>query len=60
MKLDEIRKDCPEMEYIERSIQPDPIDLVVSFSPKDSIVKVVQNMTSNTARVFFSCSGDDS
>ena len=50
VKLDEVRKHYPEIEYIERNVQPDHIHMVVSFPPKYSIAKVVQIMKSNTGR----------
>ena len=50
IKLDEIRKRYPEIEYIERKIQPDHIHLVVSFPPKYSIARVVQILKQNTSR----------
>lgn len=34
IKMDEVRKKYPEIEYVERNIQPDHIHLVVSFPPK--------------------------
>ncbi len=49
-KLDEIRKNYPEIEYIERNIQPDHVHLVVSFPPKYSIAQVVQIMKQNTGK----------
>jgi len=49
-KLDEIRKRYPEIEYVERNIQPDHVHLVVSFPPKYSISKVVQLMKTNTGK----------
>ena len=50
LKLDEVRKRYPEIEYIERNIQPDHIHMVLSFPPKYSIVKIVQLMKSNTGK----------
>lgn len=49
IKLDEVRKFYPEIEYVERNIQPDHVHLVVSFPPKYSIAKMVQIMKANTA-----------
>ena len=49
-KLDEVRKWYPEIEYVERNIQPDHIHMVVSFPPKYSIAKVIQIMKTNTSR----------
>lgn len=48
IKLDEIRKHYPEIEYVERSIQPDHVHVVVSFPPKYSIAKVVGILKANT------------
>lgn len=50
VKLDEIRKKYPEVEYIERNIQPDPVHVVVSFPPKYSVARVVGVMKANTER----------
>ena len=50
IKLDEIRKHYPEIEYVERNIQVDHVHIVVSFPPKYSIAKVVQLMKSNTGK----------
>lgn len=50
IKLDEVRKYHPEIEYVERNIQPDHLHLVVSFPPKYSIAKVVEILKSNTGR----------
>jgi putative transposase len=50
IKLDEIRKLYPEIEYVERNVQPDHVHLVVSFPPKWSIAKVVQLLKANTGR----------
>ena len=50
IKLDEARKHYPEIEYIERNVQPDHVHLVVSFPPRHSIAKVVQVMKANTGR----------
>ena len=50
IKLDEVRKIYPEIEYGERNIQPDHIHIIVSFPPKYSISKVVQILKSNTSR----------
>ena len=49
-KLDEVRKYYPEVEYIERNVQPDHIHIVTSFPPKYSIAKIVGVMKSNTGR----------
>ena len=50
LKLDEVRKYYPEIEYIERNIQVDHIHLLIIFPPKYSIAKIVQVMKQNTAR----------
>jgi putative transposase len=50
IKMDEVRKQYPELEYIERNIQPDHIHIVVSFPPKYSIAKMVQVIKQNTGR----------
>ena len=50
MKLDEVRKQYPEIEYVERNVQPDHVHLVVSFPPRWSIAKVVQLMKAGTGR----------
>ena len=39
--MDEILKSYPEIEYVQRNIQPDYIHIVLSFPPKYSIAKVV-------------------
>ena len=49
-KMDEVRKYYPEIEYIERNIQPDHIHIIVSFPPKYSIAKVVNVIKSNTSK----------
>ena len=48
IKLDEVRKYYPEIEYIERSIQSDHVHLLVSFPPKYSVAKVVGILKQNT------------
>jgi putative transposase len=50
IKLDEVKKWYPELEYVERNIQPDHVHLVISFPPKFSISRMVQIMKSNTGR----------
>ncbi len=49
-KMDEIRKNYPEIEYVQRNIQPDHVHMVLSFPPKYSIAKVVQIIKSNTGK----------
>jgi putative transposase len=50
LKMDEVRKYYPEIEYVERNIQPDHIHIIVSFPPRYSIAKVVQLIKSNTSK----------
>jgi len=50
IKLDEIRKHYPEIEYVERNIQPDHVHVLISFPPKYSISQVVRILKSNTAK----------
>ena len=50
IKLEEIRKLYPEIEYIERNVQPDHVRLVVSVLPRQRIAKIVQLLKANTAR----------
>jgi len=50
IKLDEIRKYYPDIEYIERNIQPDHVHLVVSFPPRYSIADVIRILKTNTSR----------
>ena len=52
-KMDEIRKLYPEIEYVQRNIQPDHIHLVLSFPPRYSIAKVVQIIKSNTGKAMW-------
>jgi putative transposase len=52
-KMDEIRKIYPEIEYIQRNIQPDHVHLVLSFPPKYSIAKVVQIIKANTGKAMW-------
>ena len=49
-KMDEVRKNYPEIEYIERNIQIDHVHIVVSFPPKYSISQVVQVIKQNTGK----------
>ena len=49
-RMDEIRKNYPEIEYVQRNIQPDHVHIVLSFPPKYSIAKVVQIIKSNTGK----------
>ncbi len=48
IKLDEVRKHYPEIEYVERNVQDDHVHIVISFPPKMSVAKVVQLMKANT------------
>lgn len=50
IKLDEIRKYYPDIEYIERNVQPDHVHLVVSFPPRYSIADVIRILKTNTSR----------
>ena len=50
IKLDEIRKYYPEIEYVERNIQPDHVHLILSFPPKYSVSKVVGIIKQNTSK----------
>jgi putative transposase len=50
IKLDEVRKYYPEVEYVERSVQPDHVHLILSFPPKYSISQVVGIIKQNTGR----------
>jgi len=50
IKLDEVRKQYPEIEYIERNVQDDHVHVIVSFPPKMSVAKVVQIIKANTGR----------
>jgi putative transposase len=50
LKMDEVKKWYPELEYVERNIQPDHVHLVLSFPPKYSIAKIVGVIKSNTGR----------
>jgi len=52
-KMDEIRKIYPEIEYVQRNIQPDHVHIVLSFPPKYSIAKVVQIIKSNTGKAMW-------
>jgi putative transposase len=52
-KMDEIRKRYPEIEYVQRNIQPDHVHLVLSFPPKYSIARVVQIIKSNTGKAMW-------
>ena len=53
LKMEEIKKRYPEIEYVERNIRPDHVHVVVSFPPKYSISKVVQIIKSNTGRALW-------
>jgi len=50
IKLGEVRKYYPEIEYLETSIQADHVHLLLSFPPKYSIAKVVQLIKQNTSQ----------
>jgi len=53
VKMDEVRKKYPEIEFIERNIKPDHIHVVMSFPPKYSIAKVVQIIKQNTGKALW-------
>jgi len=53
IKMDEVRKLYPEIEYLERNIQSDHVHIVISFPPKYSIAKVVQIIKQNTGRALY-------
>ena len=50
IKLDEVRKYYPDMEYIERNIQSDRVHIVINFPPKYSIAQVVQVIKQNIGK----------
>ena len=50
IKMDEVRKRYPEIEYLERNIRPDHIHIVVSSPPEYCIAKVVQIIKQNTGK----------
>ena len=50
VKLKEIRKHYPEIEYREWSIQEDHVHLVMSIPPRMSIAQVIQVIKSNTGK----------
>lgn len=50
IKLVEVRKYYPDIEYIETKIKPDHVHLIVSFPPKYSIAKVIQLLKQNTGK----------
>ena len=53
IKMDEVRKLVPEIEYLERNIQSDHVHIVISFPPKYSIAKVVRIIKQNTGRALY-------
>ena len=53
IKMDEVRKRYPEIEYLERNIQADHIHMVISFPPKYSIAQVVQVIKQNTGKALW-------
>ena len=53
IKMDEVRKLYPEIEYLERNIQSDHVHIVISFPPKYSIAKVVRIIKQNTGRALY-------
>ena len=50
IKLDEVRKHYPEIEYVEVNVQPDHVHLILSFPPKMSGAKVIGIIKQNTGR----------
>ena len=50
VKLDEIRRHYPDIIYLERSIQPDHVHLMVVIPPKYAVATAVQYMKQNTSR----------
>ena len=52
-KMDEIRKIYPDIEYVQKNIQPDHVHIVLTFPPKYSIAKVVQIIKSNTGKAMW-------
>jgi len=50
LKLLEIKKYYPDIEYTETSIQPDHVHLVMIIPPKYSISMIVQTIKQNTAK----------
>ena len=50
IKLDEVRKWYPDIEYVERNVQVDHVHIVISFPPKYSISKVVGIIKANSSR----------
>ena len=53
IKMDEVRKLYPEIEYLERNIQSDHVHIVISFPPKYSIAKLVRIIKQNTGRALY-------
>lgn len=50
IKLKEIRKYYPEIEYVTMNIQPDHVHLLTSFPPKYAIATVVGILKQNTGK----------
>jgi len=50
IKLVEIRKYYPDIQYVEIGIQPDHIHLVIVIPPKYSISTIIQIIKQNTAK----------
>ncbi len=50
IKLEEVRKTYPDIIYLERSIQPDHVHLMVVIPPKYAVATAVQYMKQNTSR----------
>ena len=52
-KMEEVRKNYPEIEYVQRNIQTDHVHIVVSLPPKYSISKLVQIIKSNIGKAMW-------
>lgn len=52
-RMEEVRKIYPEIEFVQRNIQPDHVHIVLSFPPNYSIAKVVQTIKSNTGKAMW-------
>ncbi len=50
IKLEEVRKSFPEIEYVEVNIQADHVHLILSFPPKISGEKVIGIIKQNTGK----------
>ena len=50
IKLQGIRKDCPDWEYMEIGIKKDHIHLYMAIPPKYAVSKVVETIKKNTSK----------